>query len=40
MSVNGQIMFNKMKSTLTGLGKGISQEEKMVIMAKLLAELD
>lgn len=40
MSVNGQVMFNKMKSTLTGLGKGISQEEKMVIMAKLLAEIN
>lgn len=39
MSVNGQLMFNKMKSTLDGLGKGISQEEKMVIMTKLLSEI-
>lgn len=39
MSVNGRIMFNKMKTTLEGLGKGISQEEKMVIMAKLLYEI-
>jgi len=39
MSVNGQMMFNKMKNILDGLGKGISQEEKMVIMAKLLSEI-
>lgn len=39
MSVNGQLMFNKIKSTLDGLGKGISQEEKMVIMTKLLSEI-
>ena len=40
ISVNGQIMFNKMKNTLDGLGKSISQEEKMVIMARLLAEIN
>jgi len=39
MSVNGQVMYNKIKSTLGNLGKGISQEEKLVIMAKLLTEL-
>jgi len=39
MSVNGQVMFNKMKNTLDGLGKGISHEDKMVIMAKLLSEI-
>lgn len=39
MSVNGQLMYNKIKSTLGNLGKGISQEEKLVIMAKLLTEM-
>lgn len=39
ISINGQVMLNKMQSTLDNFGQGISQEEKMFILAKLLSEL-
>lgn len=39
LSSNGQIMFNKMKATISNFGESISQEEKMQIIARLLGEL-
>ncbi len=39
MSQNGQIMFNKIKSTIHSFGQSISYEEKMVILAQLLSDL-
>lgn len=39
LSSNGQIMFNKMKATISNFGESISQEEKMQIIAMLLEEI-
>lgn len=39
LSSNGQIMFNKMKATISNFGESISQEEKMQIIARLLEEI-
>ena len=39
LSGNGQVMFNKMKSTLENFGQSLSQEEKMQIVARLLEEI-
>lgn len=39
ISTNGQVMLNKMQSTLENFGQGISHEEKLVIIAKILSEL-
>lgn len=39
LSRNGQVMFNKMKSTLENFGQSLSQEEKMQIIAGLLEEI-
>ena len=39
ISENGQVMLNKMKSTLNGFGRNIPQEEKVVILARLLSEI-
>lgn len=39
LSKNGQIMFNKMKTTIDNFGQSLSQEEKMQIVAKLLEEI-
>lgn len=39
LSPNSQVMFNKMKTTLDNFGQGISYEEKMQVIAKLLAEI-
>lgn len=39
LSNNGQMMFNKMKSTIDNFGQSLSQEEKMQIVAKLLEEI-
>lgn len=39
LSGNGQVMFNKMKTTLENFGQSLSQEEKMQIVARLLEEI-
>lgn len=39
LSSNGQIMFNKMKATISNFGESISQEEKTQIIARLLEEI-
>lgn len=39
ISLNGQVMLNKMKSTLNNFGRGISQEEKVAILTRLLSEV-
>lgn len=39
ISPNGQVMLNKMKSTLNGFGRNIPQEEKVAILAQLLSEV-
>ena len=39
LSSNGQIMFNKMKATISNFGESISQEEKMQVIARLLEEI-
>lgn len=39
LSANSQMMFNKMKSTIDNFGHSISHEEKMQVIAKLLAEI-
>ena len=39
LSSNGQIMFNKMKATISNFGESISQEEKMQIIARMLEEI-
>ena len=39
ISENGQVMLNKMKSTLNGFGRNIPQEEKVAILARLLSEI-
>ncbi|MBD5482601.1 MAG: hypothetical protein HDR15_08815 [Lachnospiraceae bacterium] len=39
LSRNGQVMLNKMKSTLENFGQSLSQEEKMQIITRLLEEI-
>ena len=39
LSGNGQVMFNKMKTTIENFGQSLSQEEKMQIVARLLEEI-
>lgn len=39
LSRNGQVMFNKMKSTLENFAQSLSQEEKMQIITRLLEEI-
>ncbi|SEV99915.1 hypothetical protein [[Clostridium] fimetarium] len=39
LSTNSQMMFNKIKATMDSFGQGISYEEKMQVVAKLLGEI-
>lgn len=39
LSVKGQMMFNKMKSTVENFSKSISYEEKMQVLARLFSEI-
>lgn len=39
LSSMGQVMFNKMKSTISNFGQSLSPEEKMQVLTKLLSEI-
>lgn len=39
LNINGQMMFNKMKTALDSFGQSLSYEEKMQVFARLLSEI-